>query len=486
MNKNDWHDDRVDVKKLNLDLQNPRIPKHVRELNDVVQIRNYLLAKEGVLRIARSIASNGYHKSAVAIVYEDNGELIVLDGNRRLAACQLLLDPKLAPTARDRKELEDLNKKLDKIELENVRITIAPSRKAAEKEIWDIHVNQLLKSWEVLQKLRMYRNLIDSGDYTVGSASSDYGITSVKFKRELAKLYFYEQILEQVDDKGEEELLASGFNKIDRLILSDNGRKLLNYAVEDNGSIKINNKKDFDIKFKKLIPYIVIPDKINAQVTQEALEKTVYSVIDPKIFPQYKTSNTKKTITNGIKSTSTKEDSKDLNIFVVMAFAGLDDVYNAIENVAKKLFKENAKVSRIDYVSGARKTQDQNIERALETNGLLIAVLSMGSKEKMAYDVIKKDEKAKEILQKFYPINHNVLLELGYGLKCVKVLGKDLFILVNDKVDGDLPTLRDFSSNGFFDIRNRGQIFYKDIPSLKSELEKNFKKNDSVKRYLKK
>lgn len=292
--KRDWYDDKVDVNKLSLDLQNPRVPKHVKDYNDVVQIRNYLLDKEGVLRIVRSIANNGYHKSAVAIVCKEKGKLIVLDGNRRLAACQLLLDPKLAPNARDRKELENLNKVLDKKQLESVKITVAPSRKEAEKEIWDIHVNQLLKPWEVLQKLRMYRNLIDSGDYDIDLASSEYGIKSSKFKDELAKLYFYEQILEQVDDEGEEELLRSGFNKIDRLILSKNGKKLLDYIVDDKGNITVNNQTEFDNKLKKLIPYIVTRNKISAQAKQEELEENVFSVIDPVNFPEKKSLARKK------------------------------------------------------------------------------------------------------------------------------------------------------------------------------------------------
>ena len=100
--KINWQDKKVNVTELNLDLQNPRVPKHVKDHNDIGQIRDYLLEKEDVLRIARSIANNGYHRSAVAIVCKENDKLIVLDGNRRLAACQLLIDPKLAPNARDK------------------------------------------------------------------------------------------------------------------------------------------------------------------------------------------------------------------------------------------------------------------------------------------------------------------------------------------------------------------------------------------------
>lgn len=281
-----WRDDSVSVEKLTLDLQNPRVPKHVKDHKDINQIRNYLLEKEGVLRIARSIANNGYHRSAVAIVCEENGNLVVLDGNRRLAACQLLLDPTLAPNARDRKEMEALSKSFDKKELEGIKITIAPSRKEAEKEIWDIHVNQLLKSWQVLQKLRMYRNLIDSGDSDIDVASSEYGISVSKFKDELAKLYFYEQILGQLKtDRDEDELLRSGFNKIDRLMLSANGKKILQYAIDSKGGISFKNKKKSDNRIKKLIPYIVNPKEIPAQANKDFLEEKIFSKIEPKLFP---------------------------------------------------------------------------------------------------------------------------------------------------------------------------------------------------------
>lgn len=285
MAKDKWKDDIVDVETLELDLQNPRLPKHIKDQNDITQIRSYLLGKEDILRIARGIANNGYHRSAVAIVCRENGRTIVLDGNRRLAACQLLLKPELAIDVRDKKELRELNKITNKQELKSVNIAVAPSRKEAEKEIWDIHVNQLLKPWQVLQKLRMYRNLIDSGEYDINTASAEYGITTAKFKQELGKLFFYEQILEHLrTEKDEEELLKSGFNKIGRLILSTNGKKLLNYSTNEKGNITFANRSESDKKLKQLIPYITDPHKVPAQANKSWLVNNVFTKIDPKSF----------------------------------------------------------------------------------------------------------------------------------------------------------------------------------------------------------
>lgn len=306
----DWKDMTVDVTKLFLDLENPRIPQHIKEKNDVNLIRNYLLEKEDVLRIAESIARNGYHRSAIAIVYQEGEKLVVLDGNRRLAACQFLLDPSLAPES-ERKKFEILQKELHEEALKKIKVTIAPSRNTAESEIWDIHVKQLLKPWEVLQKLRMYRNLIDKGELSIDAASKKYGIPLSKFKKELEKLFFYEKILNEVDEDGEEELLGSGFNKIDRIILSKNGKKLLKYKINNAGEILAEDKSLFNSQLKKVIPFIVNPKAITAQVSQDELIELVYNKIDPKQFPLKKTTDGKKAAkaSKKVKAESQKKES---------------------------------------------------------------------------------------------------------------------------------------------------------------------------------
>ncbi|HEV2339219.1 MAG TPA: hypothetical protein VGT05_00445 [Patescibacteria group bacterium] len=145
------------------------------------------------------------------------------------------------------------------------------------------------------------------------------------------------------------------------------------------------------------------------------------------------------------------------------------------------------KVYRIDYSSGAKTTQDDKIIKALETSDFLIVVLSMGEKERMVYEAIKKSENAKYILEKYFPINHNILLEFGYGLKCVRGTRKekDIFIIIEDIEDNGLPNLKDFCRSIFFDIRNRDEVTYKTIPELEKELERAFKHSETMKQYLK-
>lgn len=303
-----WEDKTVDVSELKLDLQNPRLPKYVKDVQDENHIRDYLLNKENIAKIARSISANGYHHSAISIAYEDpkDGKYIVLDGNRRLAASQLLSSPALAADAKTRKEFERYAEDMPAESLSQIKVTVAPSRKAAEKEIWDIHVTPTSKPWEVLQKLRMYRNLIETGDYDISTASHEYGMSETKFKNELAKLFLYEQILERTDEDGQEELINSGFNKIQRILMSANGRKLLDFSIENNGKIVINDVGTFDKNLTNLTPYIVEPNRVSAQVTQEDLVDNVYSKIDPKIFTPSSDKQSAKTPSSPVKQTVAK------------------------------------------------------------------------------------------------------------------------------------------------------------------------------------
>ena len=52
MNK-DWVDKKEKIGDLNLDLQNPRVPKHIKDENKVESIRNYLIENTDVLKYSR-------------------------------------------------------------------------------------------------------------------------------------------------------------------------------------------------------------------------------------------------------------------------------------------------------------------------------------------------------------------------------------------------------------------------------------------------
>ena len=270
MAKNNWKDEKENVKNLCLDLKNPRIPKKNR-VNES-SVLEYLLEYENVLEIAKNIAKEGYHHSAISIVCEENGKKIVLDGNRRLAACKLLLNPKLSLENKHIKIFESLQDNVNKNDFKNIKITIAPNRDSAEKEIWDIHLNSLMKKWQVIQKLRKYKELVKNS--SIKNVALEYGVSEKYLLKELARLSFYEIISEKLITKDEQEkLLKPGFNKIGRMLVPDIGEKFLGYKKkESTGEIIIENKEKFKRNLNKIQNDILTNSKLRAACVKKEIE----------------------------------------------------------------------------------------------------------------------------------------------------------------------------------------------------------------------
>ena len=92
---------RVSVQKLRFDPQNPRLVEYVTETK-VTQERllRVLWQQMAVDELAMSIASSGYFDYEPLIVTKEKSRLVVIEGNRRLAAVRLLLDKKLREEVR--------------------------------------------------------------------------------------------------------------------------------------------------------------------------------------------------------------------------------------------------------------------------------------------------------------------------------------------------------------------------------------------------
>jgi hypothetical protein len=86
-----------------------------------------LVLHDDVYELAKSIAFNNFFPSEPLVVVREDRKLMVIEGNRRLAACKLLLSPEAAPEDfRDR--FRALAAKVDQNSLRAIPIVIAPSR----------------------------------------------------------------------------------------------------------------------------------------------------------------------------------------------------------------------------------------------------------------------------------------------------------------------------------------------------------------------
>lgn len=83
----------MSIDNLKLDVRNPRFSyQSAKEMNQT-EIVKYLIANHAVYELAKAIAINGYLLNEEPIVSKEGDSYVVLEGNRRVAACKILLNP---------------------------------------------------------------------------------------------------------------------------------------------------------------------------------------------------------------------------------------------------------------------------------------------------------------------------------------------------------------------------------------------------------
>ena len=88
--------ERIPVEDLHFDSQNPRLVEYFEGEKPTQEVLLQVLWEQmAVDEIAMSIAASGYFAYEPVFVSEEKGRLVVIEGNRRLAAVKLLLDSDL-------------------------------------------------------------------------------------------------------------------------------------------------------------------------------------------------------------------------------------------------------------------------------------------------------------------------------------------------------------------------------------------------------
>ena len=97
MNFSNWIENKLTITNLLLDPLNPRIPIADENLGQRVLIED-LIHNDKVYELAKNIVERGYYNVESMIGIKGNGRnYYIIEGNRRLAALKLLLNPTTAP-----------------------------------------------------------------------------------------------------------------------------------------------------------------------------------------------------------------------------------------------------------------------------------------------------------------------------------------------------------------------------------------------------
>ena len=190
---------KVPVERLRLDREAPRFPDRGRRATDESIIAR--LYSAGLDDLLQSISTNGYLdiEPLVAMGTAGSDELIVLEGNRRLAALRLLREPELPsrlagrifPGKKLRITVPEVRDSL-RHTLDEVTVHRVAKREDARAFIGFKHINGAAK-WSAYAKARFAADWYREGEVGIERIASALGDRHGTIKRMVSAVYVLEQ-----------------------------------------------------------------------------------------------------------------------------------------------------------------------------------------------------------------------------------------------------------------------------------------------------
>lgn len=257
-----WESREIPVSDLWLDDQNPRLDLRTGSSQELV--RKALINHEDVLELAVQIANRqGMLAGERLIVTQEAGRFVVLEGNRRAAAAQILCNPALLP--------KTLQKRLPSIpsalrdRLLRIPADIAPDRISAEPILTKRHTERGVRPWSTLANMRRVYRYFEAGR-SVEEVCQVLSITKARATQLIRgyKLFELAKASKEWSQPEQEQLsnpklVTSGFTRF--FTLKDT-RVRLGLGFDDKQSPTTSlSKKDFQSTVQKIAKGFLLPEQ---------------------------------------------------------------------------------------------------------------------------------------------------------------------------------------------------------------------------------
>lgn len=121
-----------------------------------------LFKNEDVLDLVESIAKVGLLEHEFPIVLERHSELVVVEGNRRIAALKAIQNPLLVPDFHSR--ISSIISLIpDRTELRKIQVRQAPSQEDADQLIAALHTGKPRRPWTAPRRAEFFQAKVDEG-----------------------------------------------------------------------------------------------------------------------------------------------------------------------------------------------------------------------------------------------------------------------------------------------------------------------------------
>jgi hypothetical protein len=276
-----WPRKKFSVVNLKLDDQNPRLPGVTpTQTQTQPKIIDYLVEHEGVFELAKAIATKGYLLNEEPIVCKENNKFVVLEGNRRVAACKLLVNPDLIKSKTKRKVLDNLLRTFDISIVTKLEVRIAPDRDSADVIIVNRHTDGgTVEPWDKTKQDRFFHNRVLGGE-SIDALSSKFNIRRSLIKETLVRYNMYNELL-QVDfdvsqRKDVEDETKFAMTNVERFYNSKLGKEFLGLSFNDKGLPLHSLPKEEYNKRLKRIALDVVSKKLNSRTYGDEKDQSGY------------------------------------------------------------------------------------------------------------------------------------------------------------------------------------------------------------------
>lgn len=255
-----WKTGNLDPSDILLDSKNPRIEVGGDASQDEVRFK--LLNFEEVLELAKAIEKNNglfYGERIITVV--ENANHVVLEGNRRVAACQMLLNPGLVPTSYKLRFPEA--SAATKAALTRVLADIAPNRALAEPILTKRHTERGVKPWSPVAKMRRAARLLEK--LSIDEVAKLLGTSAAQVKKLIRP---YRLLKYALDMKGwtaserlaleDEKLKTNPFTRF--FTLSATKQALQIHFDDEENIVSALPSKTFKDQMKRIAVDFLIPD----------------------------------------------------------------------------------------------------------------------------------------------------------------------------------------------------------------------------------
>jgi hypothetical protein len=246
----------VSTAELVLDPDNPRLPAADQGASQP-RLREILIERFKVTELAESIVTAGYNAFDPILGYQpkQDGKITVLEGNRRVATIQLLLDPELAPKAHRDRWLE-LSAQLPhptRNAIQTLSVRVYKKRDAVDvlSYIGFRHVTGVL-TWAPLEKAQYIARLIDDFSWTYKQIAQRLG----SYPKIVERHYVAYRLVRQAQDEEHpgSELLETSFGVLIRGLQASGVAEFL--GVEYPGDPKKSQSPVSKAKLPQLADFV--------------------------------------------------------------------------------------------------------------------------------------------------------------------------------------------------------------------------------------